>query len=141
MSNALKTNVKLVNDQIKFEATAGNNPPIITDYIPPFGNLEGYMPLEIFLISLSACLGGSIAILLRKMGFAVDSLSIDATGQRREEHPTYFEKITLTIKLKSPDASIANLQKALKLSEDQFCPVIAMINDKVLIAYDCTIQA
>jgi putative redox protein len=141
MGNTLETKVKLINDQIKFEATAGNNLPIITDYIPPFGNLEGYMPLEVFLISLSACLGGSIAILVRKMGFIVDALSVNATGQRREVHPTYFDKITIKINLKSPNAAEADLHKALKLSEEQFCPVIAMINDKVAITYDCILEA
>ena len=140
MSSVLEANVKLINDKIKFEATAGDNAPFITDYIPPFGDLEGYMPLEIFLLSLSACLGGSIAILLRKQRFAVDGLTIKAVGNRREEHPTYFDKINLIINLKSSNATLEDLDKVVKLSEDKMCPVIAMLNENVMLSYEYIVE-
>jgi putative redox protein len=132
----LKTKTRLINDRIKFEGTAGANPPIITDYLPPVGNLEGYLPLEIFLISLSTCLGGSITSLVRKMGFTIDGFSIEAAGNRRETHPTYFDSIDLAIVLQSPDAAMTDLQKALEMSESKYCPFTAMLNDKVKIHYD-----
>lgn len=99
------------------------------------------MPLEVFLISLSACLGGSISLLLKKMNIIINGLSIKATGQRRDVHPTYFEKINLFINLKSPNATDESMKKALEISEKQICPVLAMINEKVAINYDWIIEA
>lgn len=140
MSELLKTKVDLINKKVKFQATAGENPPIITDYVPPFGNLEGYTPLELFLISLSTCLGGTVSLLLQKMQIEVDGLTVDAFGQRREQHPTSFETITLHLSLKSQNGKTEDLQKATELAESKFCPVIAMLNDTVKIVYEYTLE-
>lgn len=58
MSNIVTAASELLNGKMMFKGTAGENPPIVTDYIPPMGDGKGYMPLELFLISLSSCLGG-----------------------------------------------------------------------------------
>ena len=131
MSNALEVSVKLINEKIKFEGKAGDLPPIITDYIPPLGEGEGYMSLQLFLISLASCLGGTIALLLRRMGKHVKSLGIDAQGTRREQHPTGFEKIELKIFLVSEDVEDEDLKKAVQMSEQTFCPVLSMIKNNV----------
>jgi putative redox protein len=67
MSTTLEASVELINDKIQFAGTAGTQPRIITDYTPPLGDGRGYLPLELFLISLATCLGGTIAPILRKM--------------------------------------------------------------------------
>lgn len=140
MSSNLETNVKLLNGKMKFEATAGTYPPIITDYIPPFGNYEGYTPLEVFLIAVSTCLGSSITLLLSNRKIQIEGLQIKATAQRREEHPTYLEKINLAINLKSPNGTQADLEKAVELSESKYCPVLAMIDKKVEISFECSVE-
>ena len=59
---------------------------------------------------------------------------ISAKGIRREEHPTCFKNITLIISLTSPDTSFSDLNKVLKLSEETYCPVWAMLKGNVDIA-------
>jgi len=140
MSIHLETNVKLLNGKMKFEARAESHPPIITDYVPPFVNCEGYMPLQLFLISLSTCLGGSITLLLGRMEIKVEDLEIKATGQRRQEHPTCFEKINLAISLKSPNGTQADLEKAVALSQSKFCPVLAMIDKSIEIGFEYSVR-
>jgi hypothetical protein len=54
MGNILNASVELIGGRMKFRGVAGGNPEIITDYIPPMGDGEGYMPLELFLVSLSS---------------------------------------------------------------------------------------
>lgn len=127
----LETLVVLINQKIKFSGKVKDNPEIITDYIPPLGNNEGYMPLEVFLISLSTCAGGTVASLIRKFKKNIDGLEIKAKGERRETHPTSFEKIYLHFNLKSNDAVDEDIQKAINLSEERFCPVWAMIKNNV----------
>ena len=140
MANILEADVNLINDKLKFECRAGDNPTIITDYIPPFGDNEGYMPLQLFLISFATCSGGVIAPFLRKMGKQVTALSMHVSGKRREEHPTGFETIHLDIHLKSPDVTDADLQKVLAMAEDKYCPVWAMIKNNVEIKTSFTIE-
>lgn len=138
MGEVLEASVKLLDDKMMYEGSSGDNPKIITDYPPPVGNGKGYTSLQIFLISLSSCLGGSVGPLLRRMGKDVGGLTIAAKGERREQHPTCFEKIELNISLTSKDATEEDVDKVIKLSEEKICPVLAMIkgNVEVSIKYE-----
>jgi putative redox protein len=130
MGNILSASAELINDKMKFRCTAGNNPQVITDYIPPMGDGEGYMPLELFLASLSACLGGAVALMLLKMQKSIERLSISAEGIRREQHPTSFEKITLHLYVESSNAVKDDIEKSLRMAEP-ICPILAMIKGNV----------
>jgi putative redox protein len=140
MSTILEASVELKNDKLMFECTAGDNPAIVTDYIPPLGDGEGYMPLQLFLISFATCLGGVIAPFLRRMGKHIDGLSMQVKGYRRAEHPTGFEKIELAIALKSPDVTGEDVKKVIGMAEDKYCPIWYMIKNNVDVVTTYTIQ-
>jgi putative redox protein len=132
MSNGqLQATVSLINDKIKFEGIAGTNAPITIDYIPPIGDGEGIMPLELILMSLAACSGATVALMLRRMQKKVTGLKINASGVRREEHPLGFKSIELKFLVNSPDADDEAVQKAIKLSEETYCPVWTMLKASV----------
>jgi putative redox protein len=131
MGHVLEANVKLINDKIKFECTAGDQPPIITDYIPPLGDNKGYMPLQVFLISFATCAGGTVASLLRKFRKDVSGLSIAVRGAQREEHPLSFARIELVFTVTSADATEDDVKLAIAKSEEKYCPVWAMIKGNV----------
>lgn len=141
MANIVTTSVGLTNGKMMFEANARDNPTIISDYTPPVGDGKGYMSLELFLISLSTCLGGALSVLLRKTGKTIEALDIAAKGVRREQHPTSFEHITLTIRIKAPQITEAEVNKALALSEASICPVWAMIKGNVEVETQITLEA
>jgi putative redox protein len=135
----LNTEIKLVNDKIHFIGKAKNNEPISIDYTSPVGDDLGYTSLELFLLSLSSCVGSSLALLLRKMNKTVSGLEIRAQGIRRTLHPTSFEKITLDVVLTSDDVTNQSVDRALALSEDSICPVWAMIKNSVEVIINYTI--
>ncbi|QHQ63391.1 OsmC family peroxiredoxin [Anaerocolumna sedimenticola] len=140
MSEQLIVTASLMNEKVKFKGVSRSNPEIILDYNPPIGDGEGYTSLELFLISLATCSGTSIAVLLRKMRKDVSGLRINIKGDRREQHPTYFEKIHLEFNLVSKDAEDADFEKAIKLSEESFCPVWNMVKNNVEISYEYNIE-
>ncbi len=131
MENLLKVEMRLIDDGLKFRTKAGNNPEIITDYIPPLGHNEGYMPLELFLISFGTCVSGVLLPLLRKMRKEIDEYSVKVSGIRRTEHPTGFSKIILEISLKSGNTTKEEVEKVLNMAEETYCPVWSMLNDSV----------
>jgi putative redox protein len=133
MDNNVQAEVRLINDKIKFTCKAKGNPEIITDYIPPLGNHEGYMPLEVFLVSLGACTSGTVLPLLRAMRKTVGGFAMKIEGVRREEHPTSFERIIMDMEFQSDDLEPGDVEKALKLAEDKYCPVWAMIKNNVTV--------
>ncbi|MGE5678006.1 MAG: OsmC family protein [Pseudomonadota bacterium] len=135
MSNQLTASASLINEKVKFRGVSGSNPEVIMDYTPPAGDGEGYTALELFLVSLCTCSGTSVKVLLRKMNKDVSGLTVNARGERREQHPTYFERISLEFNLISSDAEAEDMEKALRLSEESICPVWNMIKNNVEVSY------
>ncbi len=129
--NLLEVSLNLVNEKMHIIGQAGNNEPIHTDYIPPYGDNLGYMPLQLFLISLGACASGSVLVLLRKMQKNIKGLEVKAYGKRRTLHPTSFETITLEFQIVSPDVKPEDMDKVIAMSEASICPVWAMIKGNV----------
>jgi putative redox protein len=140
MSGQLTVSTSLINEKVKFRGVSGSNPEIILDYTPPIGDGEGYTSLELFLISLASCSGTAISLLLRRMRKDVSGLKIDASGTRREQHPTYFERIHLQFELVSKDAEASDVEKAIAMSEESLCPVWNMVKNNVEISWDYNIS-
>jgi putative redox protein len=137
--NVLEANVSLINNKLHFLGKSGNNEPVHIDYIAPLGDNEGYMSLQLFLLSLASCAGSSVLTFLRRMRKTIDGCQIKATGIRRSEHPLSFEKVTLEFMVRSTDILEADLQKVIDLSEATYCPVWAMIKGNVEVETRITI--
>ena len=129
-SDLLTSDIELINQKVKFSCRTRENVPVTVDYTPPIGDDEGYTSLELLLISLSSCIGTSLAVTLRRMKKNLLDLSIKSRGYRREEHPTSFRRIELDIKIDSPDIVNGDVDKALALSE-KICPVWCMLKGNV----------
>ena len=89
-------------------------------------------PLEVLPASLAACAGNTLNLVLcRKMGAKVESLEVEARAQRREEHPTVLTAIELVYRLRGHLGGEAleteMVDRALRIAEDQLCPVLAML--------------
>lgn len=132
-SKELNTSIVLINDKLNFRGTVENNEPVSIDYTPPLGDNLGYTSLELLLLSLSSCIGSSVLTFLRKMKKNIDGFEINSRGIRKEEHPTCFKTIFVEINLMSSDVSEEDLDKVIKLSEETYCPVWAMIKGNVVV--------
>jgi putative redox protein len=137
-SKEIITSVDLFNEKLHFKGIVDGNDPVNIDYTPPLGDNLGYTSLELFLLSLSSCLGSSVLTFLRRMNKKINGFTITGNGSRRQEHPTAFKSISLHLTVKSADVQPADMDKVIKLSEETYCPVLAMIkgNVPVSISYD-----
>lgn len=133
-SKELLTSINLLNEKLHFEGNVNGNDPISIDYIPPLGDNLGYTSLELFLLSLSSCLGSSVLLFLRRMNKTISDFKINSTGVRKDQHPTGFKAITLELQIKSPDVTTGDLDKVVKMSEETYCPVWSMIKPDVEVA-------
>jgi putative redox protein len=140
-SKELNASIKLINDKLHFIGIVENNDPVSIDYTLPLGDNLGYTSLELLLLSLSSCVGSALLTFLRKMRKTITGCEIKSRGIRREEHPTCFSTIILSIIIKSADTTEADVDKVLKLAEDTYCPVWAMLKGNVRIEVNSTIVA
>jgi putative redox protein len=129
----LKGSAELINKKAKFRCTVEEKQDIITDYTPPLGDGEGHTSLELLLLSLSSCFASSVKFLLMREKIKVDELKVNAEGERREEHPTGFKNISLFILIKAEGLKSDILEKVIRLSEENICPVYSMIKGNTLI--------
>ena len=133
----LEVTVNSTNQRLGYSGALKSHPAIPIDYIPPFGDGQGYTPLEMLLMSLAACSGGTIGLLLRKMGKTISGIKVNAKGTRRDQHPMSFQKILLEFLVSSNDVKDADIQKAIKLAEESVCPLWAMVkgNAEIMTEY------
>jgi putative redox protein len=138
-SKELSAKVKLINERLNFDGIVEGNNSISIDYIPPIGDNLGYTSLELFLLSLSSCIGSAMLVFLRRMQKSISAFEISAKGFRNEDHPTGFKSITMNIHVQSPDVTEADLKKVVGFADDKYCPVWSMIKGNVVIEFDYTI--
>lgn len=134
MGRILKAKIRLKNDKLRFSSASPGKYEIITDYLPPYGEGDGYYPMELFLVALGTCAGGTILSLVRKFGKTIKSYKVHMSGEERDEHPRSFSVIHMDIYVKSPDATLADFEKANVMTEKKYCPVWAMIRGNVEVA-------
>ena len=85
-------------------------------------------PLEVLLASLAACAANTLRLVLcRKMGLPIESLEVEARAERRAEHPTVLTTIKLVYHLRGEGLAAETIDRALRIAEDQLCPVLAML--------------
>jgi len=139
-SKELTASVQLINDRLHFLGKADGNETVSIDYIPPFGDNLGYTSLELLLLSLTSCIGSAVLLFLRRMNKTISGCEIKAVGQRREEHPTGFRNIDVTILIESSDISDDDMIKVIKLAEDKYWPVYSMIRGNTDVQISCIVN-
>lgn len=121
-----------VDDKVHFLGTARDNNTVSIDYPPPLGTGDGYNPMELFLLSLGSCTATTLVTLMRdRMRRTVDGLSMTLSGNIRSTHPKIFETIHVRITLYSPDATEAEVVRAMSSAEKKLCPIWSMIQGNV----------
>ncbi|MRR16887.1 MAG: OsmC family peroxiredoxin [Deltaproteobacteria bacterium] len=131
MPEQLEASVTLINKKIQFSGVVRDNPAITFDYHPPIGDGQGLTGLEVLLLSLAGCSASTVVYLLGTMKKKIAGLQVQAGGVRRETHPTSLETITLRFILRSADVKDADMQKVIRLAEETYCPVWAMLKGNV----------
>lgn len=101
---------------------------VIMDTSPDNGGTNtGPGPKRLMLASLAGCTGIDIVSILTKMKVAYSDLSIDTEATLTEEHPKTYNHVKITYKIKlAQETDQAKMEKAVALSEDKYCGVMAM---------------
>jgi len=115
------------NGGMCFTATAGEHSVTLDYPLAADAEVAGMTPLQNLLASLAVCAGSTLSLVLKKMGQPVAGLEVAATGQRREEHPTVMTEIALRFSLDAAGVEAQAVERALKVAEEQLCPVWAML--------------
>jgi putative redox protein len=111
-----------------FTASTGQH-TVRLDYPLGPGITTGPTPLEMLLASLAVCAGSTVALVLERMKQPFAGLAVEARGKRREEHPTILTDIVLDFVITGAQTDPDRVAQALKVAEEQLCPVWAMLKN------------
>ena len=96
------------------------------------GEETALSPMENVLASLAACSSFHVLTILKKKRQTVSGYSVEATAERREDHPPrVFTKIHLKYTVKGQNISPQAVESAIKLSEEKYCSVGGMLQKAV----------
>lgn len=110
-----------------------------SEVLMDLGIAEGVRPMQMALMALGGCTAIDVVSTLEKMRQTVTAFEIDIIGARRDEHPRYFEEITLVYKFVG-DLDEDKVDRAIKLSKEKYCSVSNMFEPKAKISYTFEIK-
>ena len=87
---------------------------------------KGLRPKALMLSSLAGCSGLDVVSLLKKMRAEVNDFKMVVHGELTEEHPKYYHKVVIEYHFYGNDLQEDKINKAVKLSVDQYCGVMEM---------------
>lgn len=103
------------------------------------GLADGPSPMEAVLMAAGACSGVDVVSILEKMHQPLEDMDIIVSGERREEHPRYYENILLKFVLKG-DLDPGKVRRAIELSLEKYCSVVNGLTPKAKVAYEFVIE-
>jgi putative redox protein len=91
------------------------------------GRDAGPKPKGLLLAALAGCTGMDVASILGKMRMKWDAFSLEVDAETAEEHPKVYTHITVRYILEGDELDRAKIERAVSLSRDKYCGVMAML--------------
>jgi putative redox protein len=87
----------------------------------------GVSPMELILVGLAGCTGVDIVDILQKKRQAVKAFKVKVRGLRAENYPKIYKEIEITYLIWGDGIAQSAVERAIKLSQDKYCSVSAML--------------
>ncbi len=104
------------------------------------GSDAGIRPKELILLALAGCTGSDVAVILQKKKIQLDGFEMNLSAEVRETHPQVFTKIHLEYVFYGKDIPVESVERAIELSQKNYCSVTAMLQKAVEITHSFRIE-
>jgi putative redox protein len=114
-------------DGMRFVYESGTGHGLVTDAPKEIGGRDtAATPMELVLLGLIGCTGVDVASILTRMKEPLAGLKVSVEAERADEHPKIYTKIHLIYEFQG-DLNEKKVERAIRLSEDKYCSVSAML--------------
>jgi putative redox protein len=90
------------------------------------GENRGPRPKSFMLAALGGCTAMDVISILTKMRVNVENFNVKVEGDLTEDFPKHFHKMHVIYEFTGKDLPVDKLKKAIELSEERYCGVIAV---------------
>jgi putative redox protein len=117
--------------QMQFAGTGNAGHAVLMDGESKTGN----SPMELVLIALCGCTAYDVVSILQKKREAFTAVEVKAVAEKAPEPPRVFTDIKLLYRVSGKIARKA-VEDAVRLSEEKYCSVAAMLKKTARITYE-----
>ena len=121
--------------QLQFEGSGTGRPPILVDG----DSTAATSPAELLLLAAATCTASDIVIILQKQRIKLERLEIAVRGTRRETEPRRYTAIMFHVAVGGEGADDLKVRRAIDLSLEKYCSVVASLAPDIAISYDVAI--
>jgi len=124
-SEGLKFNVKLDGRRIRLDSSNRMG--------------QAFTPMELFLVALAGCTAMDVQWIMDRERQKLNRFDIAINGTRRAEDPKYYDSIDIRYSLAGDNIRKDAVERAIRLSQEKYCSVRAMLKDSVKLNITYTI--
>lgn len=123
-------------EALAFEVVSDNGHTVRADTTVDGGGLDsGMSPKKLVLAGLCGCSGMDVVDILNKMKVAFTKVDVSAEAEQTDEHPKVFKSIQMLYRADVAAEDLDKLNRAVKLSQEKYCGVSAMLEKHCAITY------
>ncbi len=123
-------------ERLLFEARPPGRPTLLVD-----GNsTSAVSPVELLLVAAASCSAADVVGILEKQRVALETLEIVVRGTRRAEQPRRYTAIHFAVTVAGRGADEVKARRALDLSLEKYCSVVASLAPDIRITYDLALR-
>ena len=122
-------------EELQFEGGPAGRTPVLVD-----GNSRAATsPVELLLTAAATCSAADVVIILKKQRVKLEALEVAMLGTRRETEPRRYTAIAFHFTVRGEGADDAKVRRAIDLSLEKYCSVVASLAPDISISYDVTV--
>ena len=92
------------------------------------GDNDGFRPMELIAIGIAGCTAMDVISVLQKKRQNVTAFEVQLRSQQAQDYPRVFTEIEIEYLISGDDIDETAVQRAIELSENKYCPALAMFN-------------
>ena len=119
-----------------FEGGAKGKPAILVDG----HGAAATSPVELLLLAAASCSATDIVVILEKQRVSLKSLDVVVQGTRRDTEPRRYTSIHFQFAISGDGADEVKARRAIDLSIQKYCSVIASLAADTSVTYDVVIR-
>ena len=123
-------------EALEFAATAPGRPAVVVDA----NDTVAVSPVELLLVAAASCTASDVVLILQKQRVALRGLEVRVRGTRREEQPRRFTALHFVFTVTGDGADEAKARRAVDLSLEKYCSVVASLAPDIRISYDVALR-
>ncbi len=120
---------------LQFEGGTPGRPTILVDG----DSKAATSPVELLLLAAATCTAADVVIILQKQRVNLVALDVAMLGTRRETQPRRYTAIAFHFTIRGEGADEDKARRAIDLSLEKYCSVVASLAPDISISYDVTV--